>query len=408
MGYYLEQPLDKDIVFPSGLDNNGHTLELNLAYVMQLSNEDNLRMNVLLAQELYAIRINEATMTVYALTPQGEAKIQLNPSCHDDQYLRWVREIISTKVTGSPAGYPIFIKRWTRMGHTNNNLEHMLLLGEPEAIVAMVHSPSMSHELAVRAWWAHPTEEVGRRLLHYPEVVSGELGKELSQYLLEFLPFEEQPSNVVSTIRLCLQGDLVSSEQRNKLWSTAKRKNPYYVGFCFSKDDLPAGKVSHPRLLAVQKTTQALCQQGNSYAMSFCELLSESGQNWLVTVERALAKPVDQDVVIALFVAISEQVNMPLKGLGKRGVREIEQAIERSADYCRQDKKNCPSDLHALIKALAPEDLLLFKSALTLAQLGEDVLIPIFAGNDSVGSVMRRRLKPVTVPLLTLISDLVA
>ncbi|MEE9352512.1 MAG: hypothetical protein V3U78_09645, partial [Thiotrichaceae bacterium] len=99
---------------------------------MQLSNEDNLRLNVLLAQPLQAIRINEGSMTVYALTEKGEAKVQLNPTVRDEQYLRWVRELISLKVTGSPGGYPIFIKRWTRMGHTDNTLEHMLLLGEPE------------------------------------------------------------------------------------------------------------------------------------------------------------------------------------------------------------------------------------------------------------------------------------
>ena len=54
---------------------------------MELSNEDNQRLNVLLAQDLKAIRINEGTMTVYALTDQGEAKVSLNPTTRDDQSL---------------------------------------------------------------------------------------------------------------------------------------------------------------------------------------------------------------------------------------------------------------------------------------------------------------------------------
>ncbi|WP_308873463.1 hypothetical protein [Thiothrix subterranea] len=109
---------------------------------MQLSNEDNLRLNVLLAQPLQAVRINESTMTVHALTERGEAKVRLNPTARDEQYLRWVRELLSMKVTGSPGGYPIFLKRWTRMGHARNNLDQMLLLGEPEAVAAVVYTPA--------------------------------------------------------------------------------------------------------------------------------------------------------------------------------------------------------------------------------------------------------------------------
>ena len=77
---------------------------------MELSNEDNLRLNVLLAQDLKAISINEGTMTVYALTDQGEAKVSLNPTTRDDQYLKIVKELFSLKITGSPGGYPSFLK----------------------------------------------------------------------------------------------------------------------------------------------------------------------------------------------------------------------------------------------------------------------------------------------------------
>ena len=49
-------------------------------------------------------------MTVYALTDQGEAKVSLNPTTRDDQYLKIVKELFSLKITGSPGGYPFFLK----------------------------------------------------------------------------------------------------------------------------------------------------------------------------------------------------------------------------------------------------------------------------------------------------------
>jgi hypothetical protein len=44
-----------------------------------------LQLNVLLAQPLQAVRINESTMTAHALTACGEAKVRLNPTAQDEQ-----------------------------------------------------------------------------------------------------------------------------------------------------------------------------------------------------------------------------------------------------------------------------------------------------------------------------------
>ena len=41
-----------------------------------------------------------------------------------------------------------------------------------------------------------------------------------------------------------------------------------------------------------------------------------------------------------------------------------------------------------------------FLALMLLAQLGENTLTPIFSGNESVGKVMRKRLSPLTDPLL--------
>ena len=367
---------------------------------MELSNEDNLRLNVLLAQELKAIRINESTMTVHALTDQGEAKVALNPNTRDEQYLRTVRELLSLKITGSPGGYPIFIKRWTRMGHTDNTLEHMLLLGEPEAVVAVVHAQSLTHDIGVRAWWANPSTEVAMRLMEYPEVWQGELGKELAEFLMEFLPFEERQLNIVSMVRLCLQGDILNSEEKEKLWARAKRRNPFYVGFLHTNPkQIPIEKPASKHLSTISQQLELLSKDNNIYAKTIIELLSTTGQTWLETLKLSLNKPVDQEVVISLFIAINNYFNLPLNTLVKdgRGTRSIDIATQHSDEICENP---IDEDLKSVITALDSEYLPMLDAMLVLAQMGEHTLIPIFSGNDSVGTVMRKRLLPLTTPLL--------
>ncbi len=368
--------------------------------IVELSNEDNLRLNVLLAQNLQAIRINEGTMTVHALTDQGEAKIVLNPTTRDEQYLRIVKELFSLKITGSPGGYPIFLKRWTRMGHADNTLEHMLLLGEPEAVVAVVHAPTISHDIGVRAWWALPTTEVAIRLMEHPEVAKGELGIELAAYLMEFLPFEEQQVSIVNMVRLCLQGDLITQDEKEKLWARAKRRNPFYVGFLHADPkQIPLDTNCFSNYTELTKTLAPLIQENNVYAQTLSTLLNQYGQRWLETIKLSLTKPVDQDVVISLFIAIGKYFDLPLHTLrlDHRGTRSITLAIEHSQDVCTKPDNE---QLKNLLEALSPEYQSLVEAMLVLAQMGEHTLIPIFSGNESVGTVMRKRLLPLTTPLL--------
>lgn len=362
---------------------------------MQLAHEDNLRLNILFAQSVQAVRINEGTMILHALTNKGEASIKLNPSVRDEQYLRWIREWLSLKVTGSPGGYPVFLQHWTRTGHANNNLEHMLLLGEPEAVVAVVHSPNLSHELAIRAWWANPSADTARRLLEKPAVAQGALGKELATYLLEFLPFEEIALDVVDTVRLCLQGELISVAEREQLWSRAKRKNPFYVGFLHADAAyLPLASSAHPQFAAVHSVLQTELASNNPFANALYHTLSAEGQKWLQTLLCALEKPTDQEVVISLFRAIQKRFNLPFPAV--RGV-DLELALQRAASYCQGVET--PEALHRVLSALPYELHGAMHNLLVLAQLGEDSLNKVFGGSDAVGSVMRKHLEPLVKPI---------
>jgi hypothetical protein len=135
----------------------------------ELSPEDALRLNVLLAGEVLAVRIDEGARTLYGLTPKGEARVPLNPLGRADRYFLRVRELLGGHALGSPGGYPVHLRRWTRMGQASEkNLEALLKLGEPEAVLAVAYAPTLTDELARRAWWASQnatTTEVARVML---------------------------------------------------------------------------------------------------------------------------------------------------------------------------------------------------------------------------------------------------
>ena len=199
---------------------------------MRLSSEDQLRLNVLVTQPLQAVRINESRMCVHALTEKGEATVQLNPTCKDEKYIRFIRQFLSTHFLGSPGGYPVFLRRWTRMGQARvDSLEKLLLIGEPEAVAAVVHASGLTDEIARRAWWTGENAENARRMLENESVVEGKMGKELAKFLVEFLPFEERQKAIMDSVCLVLQPGLINDEMREDLWKRAKRKNSYYVGF---------------------------------------------------------------------------------------------------------------------------------------------------------------------------------
>jgi hypothetical protein len=158
---------------------------------MELSPEDSLRLNVMLANAV-AVRIDEGVNTVMCLSESGnEAKVQLNPNCRSEQYIRNVRELLSSHVMGSPGGYPVYLKRWTRMGQASDaRLDDLLMLGETEAVVAVSGASGLTDELARRAWWAMPDSGNARRMLARQCVIEGEMGRVLTEFLIEFLPFE--------------------------------------------------------------------------------------------------------------------------------------------------------------------------------------------------------------------------
>jgi len=364
---------------------------------MQLSPEDSLRLNVLLAQELHAVRIDESKMIVYALTSKGEAKVPLNPTGKDEAYIKEIKALFSTHVMGSPGGYPVYLKRWTRMGQARDeSLSQLLLLGEPEAVVAVVHAQGLTDELAARAWWAMPSSENARQMLDKPAIASGETGKVLAEFLLEFLPFEEEQNDIIESVRLVLQPGLISDEDKQKLWARTKTKRSFYVGFLHgAADDLPIDVNAHSAFESVNKKIFPLSEKGNPHAKMLLTVLSANGQSFIQTAENALKKPGNQDVVISLLAAISNyfETIMPEKFTND----DIEKICAEATDLCSAKDET----LTAVISSFDDNsEIKKYCSAMiVLACLSVKLVNPIFSHTDAIGTVMRKKIIPVTDPI---------
>ncbi|MCP5142318.1 MAG: hypothetical protein H6948_00765 [Zoogloeaceae bacterium] len=361
---------------------------------MPLSAEDDLRLNVLLANELQAIRIDEGPMVLHALSPRGEARLKLSPNDRADRYLRQVRETISGHVLGSPGGYPVYITRWTRTGQINTRLEDLLRLGEPEAVVAVVHADGLTDELARRAWWCLPTSENARKMLARACVAQGAMGPVLADFLVEFLPFEEDPAHAMESVRLVLRfPGLVDADTRDRLWKAGQRKNALRVGFlAATPDDLPETHPPHPVLAEHADALANQTAQGNPLAERLAWALGGNGQAYIATARAILDKPSTQQVVSGLLNVLSERFSIrdPRERLDLRS-REIED-IHAEVEALMGDDDAVVGPILASAPALREE----LAGLLTLARCNEAVVTQVFAHSDAVGSVMRRQIKPLT------------
>lgn len=375
---------------------------------MNLSDQDSLRLNVLLANNVKAIRVDESRMEVFGLTDDGEVKVPLNPNSRHEQYLKLVREMISGHVMGSPGGYPVFLQRWTRMGQTRNeNLAELLMLGEPEAVVAVVHAPGLTPDLAERAWWAMPEAENARRMLENREVAESEFGKELASFLIEYLPFETEANEIIDSVRLVLQPGLIPKEQKQKMWARGTRKNIFYVGFLLAiPDDLPDQNMARSDIEKYRQTLSGLAETGNRFALILLRMLDIPGQSFFQTVMAVLRKPSHQEVVVSLFNAIGQYCAPFL--IDEIVSDDIEKIIQKAGQVCQGDcllSGESVSDIQSLLEAvpaLRPE----ISALLVLAGVSENQLGDIFARTTAIGTLMRRKIEPIATPLSNQLSIL--
>lgn len=362
---------------------------------MELSSEDLLRLNVLLANDVESIRIDEQNMTVYGLSHGHEARILLSPNCRPEQYLRRVREMLSSHVLGSPGGYPVFLQRWTRMGQARDaQLDKLLLLGEPEAVVAVAGAPGLSDDLARRAWWAMPTPDIARRLLEKEVVIRGNMGKELAAYLVEHLPFETEPLTVIGTVRLILQPGLISAETRERIFRLGTHRNAYHIGFLdAASNNLPNPLPEREDYAKHREKLVTLAERGNALAEFLANLLNSPGQTFLTVSETQLQHPVDKYTVATLMNIIGNYFKPAQCAMtSARGIMEALECTKALIMSARDEL----ADLLEGVPELRSE----ISAMLTLAHASEQLVTPIIAVTSASGTLLRRKLEPVINPVL--------
>ncbi len=371
---------------------------------MMLTSEDTLRLNVLLVNAS-AVRIDENSLCVHGYAERGEVKIQLNPNCRPERYLRAVRELLSSAVLGSPLGYPVYLKRWTRMGHINaTRLNDLLMLGEPEAVIAVASSPALDDELAQRCWWAIPDAANARRMLQRTSVANGSMGKVLAEFLVEFLPFEEDARIIIETVRLLLQPGLIDAAEHRHLWQRGKQKPVFLAGFLLATaDDLPDESTPHPNAALWEETLTGFANAGNVYALQLLRVLSGNGQVFVDACLRILRRPSNFDVVMAAFEALSGYFApvclLPVDGSKLPTTEDLPALV-----LCTVDSA-APADLQALTKAL-PDAVPALSAMLTLATVSEKLLQPHSSQFVAVGSLVRKKLAPILPPIVECLETL--
>lgn len=363
--------------------------------VAELAPEDALRINVLLANQPQAIRIDESRMCLDGLIDSGEVQIQLNPTCRDEQYVKQIRELLSSHYLGSPSGYPVSIQRWARMGQNRiENMDELLLLGEPSAIIAVVYAEGLTDDLARRAWWAMEDAENARQMLRVQTVVEGEMAPQLAAYLIEFLPFETEVEKIMETVRLVLQADLISTEAKQDLWKKARRKSAMYVGFLAAlPHDLPGEARSHPRFEQVDDGLKSLAGQGNELAGLLHQVLSVQGQLWLDTLGKVLEKPGNQDVVNWTLDVIANY--FAAAAAESRLDYTVEQLVEEAEGWLDDGGDEQVKAVLTAYPQLQPE----LQALRVLSGAGYNMVRPVFSRSTAIGSLMRRQLEPVLTPL---------
>jgi Asp-tRNA(Asn)/Glu-tRNA(Gln) amidotransferase A subunit family amidase len=222
------------------------------------------------------------------------------------------------------------------------------------------------------------------------------MGKVLADHLIEHLPFETEPRDMLNTVRLVLQPGLIDEEQKQKLWESGVRNKSYRIGFLETlPHDLPE---KQPARADLDKYREQLTGLGdNYYAQLLMKLLEEEGQSFLAIVEEVMMNPADQDVASALFNALGRYFGLPERMEGVRELEEVDTEVTR-----RMSQETALQQIQQQLPELV-EDL---KAMLTLAHASEYLLNPIFGQTDAVGTVMNDKIEPVTLPLRRHIAQL--
>ncbi len=374
---------------------------------MKLTTEDLFKMNVLMAQKPRAIRIKENTMQVFGLTDKGDACVNLSTAARQIPYLRAVREFLADRMINSPGGFPIHITSWTRMGQTNvDNLESLLMLGEPDAVSAVVYAKALTPEIGHNAWWCVPESENARRMLEKEKIVNSELGPVLANHLYEHLDFETDPKLMVESVKLMLQPGLLSEEERDKLWKRSQRKGANMVGFLQSAPEaILHGCVDHQDYQQLSNDLSGITDSNENHYVQLARwFLSREGQGFMQTAYKVLQKVSNQDVVLYLLETLRTKMQtfVPVAAdTISTDLDEILKLSEALIDESSRQYFHTDEQWKSMIMQLKNNHRSLdqIRSMLFLSQLTSPVVTPVFSRTTAEATLMRRKLKYLMDPI---------
>jgi hypothetical protein len=227
------------------------------------------------------------------------------------------------------------------------------------------------------------------------------MGKILAEFLVEFLPFEEEPRAMIESARLVLQKELVTEEVKQSLWKKGLRKNALLVGFLKTlPDNLPVMSVEHPLFNELREKLVSF--NDNVFAKIILRLFSKAGQAYLDTVVTVMKKPSNQDVVISLFNLINDYFQSVR--INQVEYQDINTLLSDANKYINVSVTQF-HDLKVILETL-PELSQIIKAIVVMSLINESLLSPVFSRTDAIGSLMRKKTDHIISPLLTEISYL--
>ncbi|MDC9714776.1 MAG: hypothetical protein PSN36_02990 [Gammaproteobacteria bacterium] len=344
-----------------------------------LTPEDTLRLNVLIST-CVAIRIDVYKLVVVGLTKdKKERTITLSPTVDSSKYIQAVQKLLVSQVLGSMGGYPSYLKRWSRMGQVGSaNLKSLLKIGNIEAVVAVSNSQNLNDEVLDLVWWcATNTDqqaEIGRFLLTRDFVIKHPIGKQIADYLLEFLPFTDDTTQLIDTTNLLLQDDLISPQAKDKLWKQGQRKTAFLVGFI---ERMQGNLPNNNNTIVLDKNSKELeC------------INTEQGQILLKTITHILKKINQEHILYRTLEVLGSYLSHPMI----RPLPDIEQ---------------CKNQAQIVAKQLGLEDEKI-KARLLLASVSEQLVVSTISAHSLAGSAIRKKLTNVLTPIQEALQALTA
>jgi len=354
---------------------------------LEISSEDELRLQVLLVNA-QAVRIDEQRMVVCGLSTDREFEVQLAPVGSADRYLQAVRAYLSTAVLGSPKHFPLHLRRWAGHGQIDSApLEKLLLLGNPEAVFAVACSRRLTAALAQRAWWTAPGPDMARQLLRHRVVANDAVGNMLAQWLVDYLPFETELSDMLDSARLLLQPNLIDDVTRVRLWDMGRRSKAYRIGFLLeSPDNLPRRVPARADAASIAEIFIPSEDEGSEVARMLVRVCGEHGQSFIAASLDVLSGLNSQVEVSAALNAIgAHHVALRVYGEHSQSPQSTLNWIELAvAEQGRLEVRYLDPGIKAQLRAL-----------FILAHTSDSWVTPIFAQSDAGGSVMRKQIEPV-------------